>query len=207
MRKAWLYLLAPGAALLPSLTNAAEPTLAETLTWMDSTYNSHSAEGGAWGHGLLENGNDGRVYKRRRETMKADGCVMTLTMTDDPNASVFSEMVTDSTTRFNLKDIDPKAIQMFSYDSKHGGLDCHLNPQGMTCDMAEMDFETHNQSPLMTREMHSVFPKLKGKDHTSGGTSKTFVASFLFDDVEYAGRFQKAFRHAIALCGGKPSTF
>lgn len=27
------------------------------------------------------------------------------------------------------------------------------------------------------------------------------------DDVAYAGRFAEAFRHAVELCGGKPSDF
>src|SRR4051812_35459650 len=32
----------------------AQPSLAETLAWMDSTYNPHSDTGGAWGHGREE---------------------------------------------------------------------------------------------------------------------------------------------------------
>jgi hypothetical protein len=31
--------------------------------------------------------------------------------------------------------------------------------------------------------------------------------SFQFDDLDYARRFARAFKHAVEMCGGKPSKF
>ena len=190
--------------VLPSLAGGAEPTLAETLAWMDSTYNSHFGEGGAFGHGVREMANNGKPFKRQTQSLKSVGCNMTLTTQDDPNVS--TEIATTTVEAFNMRDIDSRSITLTKYDSQHGGLSCEAF-QNLTCDMATLQFETRNQLPLMTYQMHSVFPKLKGKDHDSEGTGKSFVAQFLLDEVPYALRFEQAFRHAVSLCGGKPSTF
>lgn len=81
----------------------------------------------------------------------------------------------------------------------------------MQCSLAEMVFETRNetrnQAPLMDVASHTVYPKLKGDEHDANTNSKTFVAEFYIDDTEYANRFVKAFRHAVVLCGGTPSPF
>ena len=67
----------------------------------------------------------------------------------------------------------------------------------MQCSVAEMEFETRNQAPLMDVASHTVYPKLKGDEHDVNTNSKTFVAEFYIDDTEYANRFVKAFRHAV----------
>jgi len=108
---------------------------------------------------------------------------------------------------FNLRDIDPASIKLYLLDSQHGGLSCAIDPAHMSCDIAEMGFETQNQAPLIDEDSHTVFANLQGRNHESKNKSKTFVGVFYLDDTEYAARFVKAFRHAIALCGGKPSTF
>ena len=71
-----------------------------------------------------------------------------------------------------------------------------------------VEFETRNQEPLIDEEVHIVSPKLRGTNHETSYREKTFLAAFYMDDDKnYAGRFAKAFRHAIALCGGKSSVF
>jgi hypothetical protein len=71
-----------------------------------------------------------------------------------------------------------------------------------------VEFETRNQEPLIDEKFHVVYTKLSGTDHERNGGKKTFLAAFYMDDERnYAGRFAKAFRHAIAQCGGKPSIF
>jgi hypothetical protein len=42
---------------------STEPSLAETLAWVDGTYNNHMNEGGAIGHGDLEIYSDPRSLK------------------------------------------------------------------------------------------------------------------------------------------------
>jgi len=77
----------------------------------------------------------------------------------------------------------------------------------MVCDIAEMTFETRNQALVIDTERHFVYPELKGRDHDSYSKGKTYIAAVSLDDVKYAARFEKAFRHAVVLCGGKPSAF
>jgi hypothetical protein len=77
----------------------------------------------------------------------------------------------------------------------------------MVCDIAEMTFETRNQAPLIDTEYHFVHPQLQGKDHETNSRDKSYQAGIALDDVKYAPRFKKAFRHAVVLCGGRPSTY
>jgi hypothetical protein len=195
--------IAFAALTLIGAAPAQNPSLADTLAWMDSTYNSHNATGGGFGHGLRENANNGKPFLRRTESFTYKGCELTLTLRDDPNVS--KSMVMDSTDTFNLADIDPASIKIYRYVSYHGGLGCEANPT--ECDMEMIEFETRNQLPKMRSTTHAVFPNLKGRDHESRGESKSFVSTFYLDDIAYANRFEAAFRHAIELCGGKPSTF
>ena len=60
---------------------------------------------------------------------------------------------------------------------------------------------------MIDEDIEIVWPKLQGSEHQATNKSKTFVAEFYLDNADYAGRFAQAFRHAIALCGGKPSAF
>lgn len=132
---------------------------------------------------------------------------MSLHVEDDPSAPLYKQMYSSTTYTFNLRDIDPNSIKTWQLDSQHGGLSCNLDPNGMTCDLENMEFQTRNKAPLIDEASHTVFPKLQGRDHEADRKTKTFVAVFFFNDVEYASRFVKAFRHAVTLCGGKPSPF
>ena len=181
-----------------------EPSLADTVAWIQNTYNSHEGKGGAWGHGREEWASDGKAFRRRLESLKFDGCKLTLTVKDDP--SVPQAMLSTFLKSVELKDVDPNSIEFTTYDSQHGGLKCAEFPN-LTCDMAELNFETYNQRPSMSEELTSIFPNLVGKDRVARMHNTTFVATILLDDVKYGNRFVKAFRHAIELCGGKVSPF
>ncbi len=92
--------------------------------------------------------------------------------------------------------------------SETAGIACDAFPSlGMTCDLAEMIFETRNKVPLIDSEYRHIYPELKGADHELHSSGKTAESSILVDDVNYAARFQNAFRHAVTLCGGRPSAF
>ncbi|HEX3674860.1 MAG TPA: hypothetical protein VHU87_11345 [Rhizomicrobium sp.] len=196
------------AVLLPVWpAQSAESSLSETLDWMDSTYNSHGASGGGYGHGLKETYSKGNLFERRTESFTYDGCEITLHEQDDPSAPLFSEMYVSYVEKFNLGDVDAASVKLYSASSQYGGISCDLVADAASCDMATIEFQTRNQKPLIAEQFHAVYPKLKGHDHDSTSANKTFVASFYLDDLEYAKRFDTAFRHAVQLCGGKPSTF
>ena len=190
-----------------SFAQDREPSLTETLSWMDRTYNPHRDAGGAWGHGIEEIYSSGKLFKRRTSTFTYDGCQISLNMQDDPASPLYSNLYTSSVYHFNLRDIDQSSIKLYLFDPQYGGLSCDFNQGNMVCSIAEMEFQTRNQTPLMDEDLHIVWPKLKGNEHEARKSRKTFVAEFYIDDAQYANRFAKAFRHAIALCGGEPSPF
>jgi hypothetical protein len=185
----------------------ATPSLADTLAWMDSTYNPHTGEGGSFGHGHKEIYTAGTLFERQDETFKYNGCQLSLQYRDDPNSPLFDQMYGEIIYTFDLHDIDPASITVRQFDSQAGGLSCDVSPTTMTCDIAEIALETRNQVPLIAESVHTTWPHLQGADHEASSSKKTFVTTFFIDDTKYAARFEKALRHAIALCGGKKSTF
>jgi hypothetical protein len=122
---------------------------------MDSTYNSHQNDGGAFGHGVEEIYIVGKLSKRRTETFTYDGCQITLRDNDDPTSPLYSNLYSSHVYTFNLRDIDPASIKLYLLDSQHGGLSCAIDPALMSCDIAEMEFETHNQAPLIDEDSHT----------------------------------------------------
>jgi hypothetical protein len=63
--------------------------------------------------------------------------------------------------------------------------------------MAEIAFKTRLEAALIDVYSHSIYPNLKGRDHESERRSKANEARFSVDDVEYAKRLTRAFRHAL----------
>jgi hypothetical protein len=61
-----------------------------------------------------------------------------------------------------------------------------------TCSCADKKPSTHEKKPIPSAVTR--WPQ-------------TAHGWFFVDDVEYAARFAKAFRHAVELCGGKPEPF
>jgi hypothetical protein len=199
-----LFALAP---LAFPCAQAEEPSLAETLAWMDSTYNPHDNVGGGFGHGREEilEAETGNPFKRRFSFFTYSGCDFTLHRRDDPTAPLYSGLYSSHVDSFNLRDIDLTSIKIYRYSSL-GGLSCDVLPNSI-CDVANIEFTTRNQEPLIKTELHIVFPKLQGSEHDAWSNKPTFVSEFYVDDPKYAERFAKAFRHAVALCGGKVSPF
>jgi len=199
----WLVpALLAGILLASRPTHADEPSLTETLLWMDNTYNPHEHY---LGHGRWETYSVGKLFQRRFARFTYDGCKLTFSTTGGVLAEQYQD---NSSLSVNLVDLDPSSIHTKAYSSQTAGIACEASPSlGMDCDVAEMTFETRNQVPLMETRHHFVYPELKGKDHDSYAEGKSFEAGILIDDVKYAARFEKAFRHAVALCGGRPSAF
>ena len=129
-------------------------------------------------------------YQHWTETFTYNGCQMTLHIAEDPAAKVHRDVVSSLSYTFNLRDINPQSI-MSTYQNVP----------------AEIVFKTHLEAPLIDVYSHSIYPNLKGTDHEGSQSSKANEARFSVDDVEYAKRLTKAFRHAVELCGGKPEPF
>ena len=87
-----------------------------------------------------------------------------------------------------------------------GDFQCDMYPD-MDCDHAEIVFFTHNEAPLIDEDWDTIFLKLQGSEHENKHSSKGKEAYFEVDNIEYASRFEKAFHHAVELCGGKPEPF
>ncbi len=227
-RNRWLLLGSAIIALLLAATwwvHARQPEpaeLSETLAWMDNTYNPHDHDiTGAFGHGRvgwyapLPNSNrpaDEYLVSGHTETFTHDGCQMTLHTQQNPAAYAYREVYGSFSSTFNLRDINPQSIKLSTYSHTAGfrceDYDSELRQiYQMHCDFAEIVFSTRNEAPLIDEETHTIFAKLQGSDHESQHKSKGAQAVFEVDDVEYAGRFAKAFRHAVELCGGKPEPF
>lgn len=214
-----LVLLAvmPGCKVKKSAPEQQAPSLSETLAWMSETYNPH--EGGLFhtpvGHGRFEE----RVATGKplqlaiNYSFAYDQCRITIHSQADPIGEITKEVLSDSSITFNLGDIDPQSIKVRTYASNAMGMSCdgysaeELQMRRMNCDEAEVTFSTHNDRPVIEKKFHSVYPNLTGADHEFRSESKEYKAFFAFDDVAYAERFEKAFRHAVELCGGRPSAF
>jgi hypothetical protein len=166
------------AALLFSLSaRAEEPTLSETLGWMNSTYNPH---GSSLGYGRWETFAGYKLFQQRSTRFTYSGCAITFFTTGGVLAAYYQD---SDSFKLNLGDIDPTSIHTKSYASVLAGLSCELvlPNSGKTCDIAEMTFETRNQALLIDSKYHHVlFPQLSGKDeHEINSNSKAYEASGL----------------------------
>jgi hypothetical protein len=169
---------------------------------MDNTFNPHEHSSG---HGRWETFSVGKPFQRRTIRFSYDGC----TLTFSTNGGVLVQNYQDTSSfTVNLGDVDPNSIHTKAYSSQVAGMSCEAWPSlDMDCDITEMTFETGNQVPLIDSRSHFVYAELKGKDHDSYYEGKTFEEGIGIDDLKYAARFEKAFRHAVTLCGGRPSAF
>lgn len=108
---------------------------------------------------------------------------------------------------FSLKDIDPESIVsvgVFSIDfmKTHNVFD---NPQALrNADLTFVPFKTRNEKQDI--RFGSVPNALKDGDYVPFDQSSS-SGRFVFHQQERAERFVTAFRHAVVLCGGKPSDF
>ncbi|HUO92769.1 MAG TPA: hypothetical protein VMU22_07600 [Rhizomicrobium sp.] len=183
------------------------PSLDETLGWMDSTYNSHTAQGGSPGYGMREIFDNGAVFERKTESLRASGCRLTLVFHEDPNSQRYSIIANDQIDTLELGNIDPASAVLHLSSSVNDGNACAPQSGRRACNIAELDFETRNRMPLIASSYVTTFLKLSGNARVTRWKAKTFQSAILISDVAYAKRFLKAFQHAVKLCGGRPSTF
>lgn len=194
----------------------AEATLAETLKWMDYTYNDHRIEGGVTGHGNWGPFAETELTLIATEKFKYNGC--------DIEQNIFSYSkrfnkrgqmgFVNSITQanFNLKDIDLNTIKTTLFTSVYGkdgkpGAKIQCFPElGHNCNFAELDFQTVNKEPIIKiTEKSALGDNLQ--DYDTIENKNTYYSYFFIDDIEYSMRFEKAFKNAVKLCGGKASVF
>ena len=189
---------------LASFSQDAPPSLSETLAWMEKTFNPDE---GRLRYGEYAEYSQGKIWLRKTETFGYMGCKMTLHEEDDSRAAFPGSWHTSRNYSFNLHDIDPTTFEISTHNSKYGGIPCTTNIPGMTCDMEQIFFKTTDKNLLIDEKITTISNGTQANNHKKYGTNKTFRGDFYLNNLEYADRFAKAFRHAIALCGGKPSPF
>jgi len=215
MKLRFLAIAAAGSFLvaisLPGMARADGPSLAETLAWMDSTYNPHA--GGSPGYGSLikHTSAGGDPFFVYNEVFTYRNCDMTVILKSINFRDGKNEGSSTYIYDFSLRDVDPDSFKSYPTDSQYpgagslyGGMSCGTDFPGWVCDTEEMDFNTRNQKPLIKEE--DLEMDKTGKLNADSN-NKTSSAYFLFSDLNYAVRFSKAFSHAVKLCGGESSTF
>lgn len=191
--------------------------LRETLSWIDQTYNPH--EGGdrlGQGHGwqIHYHKNDSgeeEVTQKFNTTFAYEGRCQVAIHSETLPVGVWSEIPSVTTYTFNLRDIDPDSFKVKTYDLYKDVFSCadphEVELFQLDCADAEIEFLTHDGAAAINDATVTTYTKLTGSDHESRNTSKTNMCSLVVDDVPYAQRLAKALKHAVELCGGKPSRF
>lgn len=190
--------------------------LHETLSWMDQTYNPHEG-GDNLGHGrgweihYLQKGNTEEETERFGMTFAQDGNCSVIIRSETFPVGVFSETPSVQTDQFSLGDIDPNSIRVKTYDLRKDVFSCadpeEVKLYQLNCDSAEIEFRTRNGLATISENTTTTYTRLTGKDHELRKISKANKAWLIVNDVPYAVRLAKAFKHAVKLCGGQPSKF
>lgn len=112
---------------------------------------------------------------------------------------------------FNLCDVDPNSIKIKTYDLRKDVFNCadpeEVQAFSLDCSSAEVEFRTRNDMPKIKDDYVTTYAELTGANHEAQHHDQTSTSWFIVDDVPYAQRFAKAFKHAVELCGGRASKF
>jgi hypothetical protein len=163
------------------------PTLRETLEWMQNTLDSGAGS-------LYMSQKDGSTEKREMTLPDAKSCEVSFQYQTGLLANYSYGIITKPTfkltEKFNFKDIDPSTIES-GKPTKDGKPADIIGPYvifvATTRDNAKLIFNVRDLLPT---------------PQTFSSDSLTFSLPY-----PYADRFTKAFKHAVALCGGKASSF
>jgi hypothetical protein len=192
--------------------------LAETLQWMEQTYNPH--EGGenlGLGHGdethYLENStlHTEEVTEEFRQTLAYKGGCMIVIHDETVPIGVYKTVYGSGDYTLSLCDVDPESIKITTYDF-HKDVGGCADPEqvqlfGLDCTSAEIVFHMRNDMPKIKDDSVTIYAELTGTNHELQSHNLMSKGWFIVDDVTYAQRFAKALKHAVELCGGKASKF
>ena len=166
-----------------------KPTLKETLEWMQNTLDSDSGS-------LYMSQKDGTTEKREVRLPDAKSCEVSFQYQTGPlenySYGVIAKPSFKLIEKFNFKDIDPTTIQS-GKPTKDG------KPADIVGAYVFFSATTRDNAKLISN-VRSVPPT----EQTFTFTSDTLTFELPYP---YANRFTKAFKHAVALCGGKASSF
>lgn len=168
------------------------PTLKETLGWMQNTLNSGSGS-------LYMSQKDGSTEKRELTLPDAKSCEISFQYQTGPVENYSYGTITKPTfkliEKFNFEDIDATTIQ--------SGKPAHTKAGDKPADILGpyvIFFATARDNAKLISNVSTTYPV---------PTTQTFTSDSLTFELPYpyADRFTKAFKHAVALCGGKTSSF
>lgn len=168
------------------------PTLKETLEWMQNTLDSDYGS-------LYMSQKDGSTEKRELKLPDAKSCEVSFQYQTGPVGSYSYGVITKPTfkviEKFNFKDIDPTTIG--------SGKPAHTKAGDKPADILGpyvLFFATTRNNAKLISNVSTTYPDPTTQTYTSD--SLTFELPY-----PYAHRFTRAFKHAVALCGGKASSF
>lgn len=153
------------------------PSLSDTLSWMSHTYNPSSD--GFGGHGLTS----GKCSANCEDVGTEISFRETFAYSGcQISTTTISSRKSDHGLHetFSLGEIDPQSIRV-------------LNDPMIGEDGVQVKFSARNDIEALTYSGNII-----GKSDNS---------EWSVDDAAYARQFAEAFRHAVALCGGKASAF
>jgi hypothetical protein len=163
------------------------PTLKETLEWMQNTLDSGAGS-------LYMHQKDGSTEKREVTLPDATSCEVSFQyqtgLLENYSYGVIKKPTFKLIEKFNFKDIDPTTIKS-GEPTKDGRPADTIGPYVIFVAM------TRDNAKLISN-VRDLLP-----------TPQTFTSDVLMFSLPYpyADRFTKAFTHAVALCGGKASSF
>lgn len=177
---AFIFLLLFSASAMQAQTGQTNPSLADTLQWMQNTLNSEA--------GRMDVKTGSSLEMRMWTMPEAASCKVTFEY-QSGKAGVVSGFETvgwRAIYKFDLKDIDPTSIRTMPAGSDVMG------PKSVMFLRTRNDVASISYTLPLTLPDHSPF------------TTEWMVFEF---GTPYAVRFVKAFKHAVSLCGGKASAF
>ena len=164
------------------------PTLKTTLEWIQNTLDSGSGS-------LYMKQQDGSTEKRELTLPDAKSCEISFQYQTGPLENYSYGVIKKPTfkllEKFNFKDIDPTTIE--SGKATGDGPADILGPYVIFA-------ATTKDNAKLISNIRTTY---------AGQTTQEFTSDSLIFELPYpyADRFTKAFKHAVALCGGKASSF
>lgn len=162
-------------------------SLKDTLAWMQNTLDSGAGS-------LYMSQKDGSTEKREVTLQDTKSCEVSFQYQTGLLANFSYGIITKPTfklvEKFNFRDIDPTTVQS-GKPTKGGKPADTIGPYVIF-------FATTRDNAKLISNVRDLLP-----------TPQIFTSDSLTFELPYpyADRFTKAFKHAVALCGGKASSF
>jgi hypothetical protein len=221
------------AALWGQSKPTNNPSLTETLQWLQNTLEPSAGNGSFMHHPFRQpyppewvKEEISPYHSEVIQKFSSAGCRVTATtvVTDRDMGFLLGKIITTKEVdTFSLSDIDPRSIR---FQEACEAIETSTGPtEPMNCRESKgksVEFSaTNNLKKIHREESASVALTSYGEkqskkfaDLPSGEqqwkqspASEFYKDTFAFHDHAYALRFVQAFRHAVELCGGKPSSF